>query len=431
MSSIALPLAPAVPMRRIVLLLAAAVFVNYVDRGSISTAAPLIEDALRLDHVRIGILLSAFFWTYVPAQFVVGWALKRYRVHRIMAVGLALWSVATLAMGFAESFAMLLVLRLVLGIGESVTFPGNSEILAQFSDETRRAGANGIVIAGSPLGQAFGTFAGGLLIAQAGWRALFVVAGLLSLLWLLPWSEQRLPATRSAMPAPQPPSFARLLRCRALWGMAVGQFGYNYNLYFCLTWLPMYLVKDRGFAIGQMAAIGGAIYLTYAASSIFAGWVCDRRVAAGVPLERARKSSAIGGALGIALCMSLCAMAGPVASVALLFAASVFKGFCAAVNFSNSQTLAGPTAAGRWVGVQNGLGNIAGIVAPALTGVLVEWSGNYTLAFVATAVAALLGAFGYGVVVTRIAPVDWTRAPQRALCNPLGVAARKLSDRRT
>src|SRR5262249_15329339 len=151
-------------------------------------------------------------------------------------------------------------------------------------------------------------------------------------------------------PGAQPPSFARLLRCRALWGMGLGQFGYNYNLYFCLTWLPMYLVKDRGFAIGQMAAIGGAIYLVYAGSSIVAGRICDRRVAAGTPLERARKSGAVGGNIGIALAMALCAFAGPIASVALLFIAGVAKGFCAAVNFANAQTLAGPSAAGRWVG---------------------------------------------------------------------------------
>jgi cyanate permease len=215
--------------------------------------------------------------------------------------------------------------------------------------------------------------------------------------------------------------------------MGIGQFGYNYTLYFCLTWLPMYLVKDRGFAIGQMAAIGGAIYLVYAASSIAAGWICDRRVRAGVSVERARKTSAVGGALGLAACMALCAVAGPTSSIALLFAASVFKGFCAAVNFANAQTLAGPTAAGRWVGIQNCLGNIAGIVAPALTGVIVEWSGSYTFAFAATAVAALLGAFGYGVIVQRITPVVWTAAssrPRVARQSLVASSTRELSDGR-
>jgi MFS family permease len=282
------------------------------------------------------------------------------------------------------------------------------------SDETRRGSANGVVIAGSPLGQALGTFAGGLLIAEYGWRALFIGVGVLSLLWLLPWSGQHLPQSTLSTPESKPPPLGRLLRCRALWGMGIGQFGYNYILYFCLTWLPMYLVKDRGFAIEQMAAIGGAIYLVYAASSIGAGWICDRRVRAGVSVERARKTSAVGGALGVAACMALCAVAGPAWSIALLFAASLCKGFCAAVNFANAQTLAGPTAAGRWVGIQNCLGNIAGIVAPALTGVIVERSGSYTYAFAATAAAALLGAFGYGVIVQRVTPVIWSAAPSRS-----------------
>jgi MFS family permease len=404
----------ATTMRRIVLLLAAAVLINYVNRGSLSTAAPLVKDALHLDNVQIGLLLSAFFWTYTPGQLLAGWALQRYDPHRLMAIGLAFWSLVTLSMGFASTFATLMALRLALGIGQSVTFPGNSQVLAQFSDETRRGSANGVVIAGSPLGQALGTFAGGLLIAEYGWRALFIGAGVLSLLWLLPWSGQHLPQSTLSTPESKPPPLARLLRCRALWGMGIGQFGYNYTLYFCLTWLPMYLVKDRGFAIEQMAAIGGAIYLVYAASSIGAGWICDRRVRAGVSVERARKTSAVGGALGLAACMALCAVAGPAWSIALLFAASLCKGFCAAVNFANAQTLAGPTAAGRWVGIQNCLGNIAGIVAPALTGVIVERSGSYTYAFAATAAAALLGAFGYGVIVQRVTPVIWSAAPSRS-----------------
>ncbi|HEY6892986.1 MAG TPA: MFS transporter [Rhodanobacteraceae bacterium] len=392
------------------LLLASAVLINYVDRGALSTAAPVLKDALRLDHVQVGLLLSAFFWTYTPSQLLAGWALQRYGPHRLMAAGLAFWSLATLSMSFASTFATLMVLRLALGIGQSVTFPGNSQVLAQFPEETRRGTANGIVIAGSPLGQALGTFAGGLLITQYGWRALFLVAGVLSLLWLLPWSGQHLPRSTSSVPDAKPPPFGDILRCRALWGMGIGQFGYNYTLYFCLTWLPMYLVKDRGLAIGQMAVIGGAIYLVYAASSVAAGWACDRRVRAGVPLERARKTSAVGGALGVAACMALCAVAGTTTSIALLFAASVCKGFCGAVNFANAQTLAGPTAAGRWVGIQNCLGNTAGIVAPAITGAIVEWSGNYTYAFAATAAAALLGAFGYGVIVQRVTPVIWSPA---------------------
>jgi MFS family permease len=123
---------------RLVLMLAAALFISYVDRGNLATAAPLMESELHLSPEQLGLLLSAFFVTYVLAMVPAGWAAERYGAHVVLAVGILIWSIATLCMGFVGSFVALLLLRLMLGLGESVTFPSVSKLIANSISSVRR-----------------------------------------------------------------------------------------------------------------------------------------------------------------------------------------------------------------------------------------------------------------------------------------------------
>ncbi len=134
------------------LVLGMAVLLNYIDRGNLATAAPLLQDELSLSSVQIGWLLSAFFWVYAPAQIVAGWLVHRYDIRIVLGVGVALWSAATALTGLAGGFASILGLRLLLGIGESVTFPAWQLILARHTVEHERGRANGFVSAGQGAG---------------------------------------------------------------------------------------------------------------------------------------------------------------------------------------------------------------------------------------------------------------------------------------
>ena len=173
----------------LILLLGAAVFLNYVDRGAIAIAAPVLKPELGLSATEFGIAVSAFFWVYAPVQLVAGWLCDRLSVYRLLAGGIVLWAVSTMLMGFAGGFASLLVLRIMLGVGESIAFPGCSKIIARHVPAERRGIANAAVAAGIALGPAVGTLAGGLIVASFGWRAMFVVFGLATLLWLVPWLQ--------------------------------------------------------------------------------------------------------------------------------------------------------------------------------------------------------------------------------------------------
>jgi MFS family permease len=115
----------------VVPLLALAVFINYVDRGNLATAGPLIKTELNLSNTEFGLLVSAFFWVYTPAQLFAGWLAQRFNTYKVMGWGLALWGIATIATGLTSTFAALLALRLLLGLGESVAFPCSSKLIAE------------------------------------------------------------------------------------------------------------------------------------------------------------------------------------------------------------------------------------------------------------------------------------------------------------
>lgn len=134
------------------LLLALSVFINYIDRGNLSIAAPLLKNELNISASQLGILFAAFFWAYTAMQFVCGWLVDRFDVNRILATGYLLWSLATVATGLVHGFVMLLVMRLALGVGESVAFPCYSKIFARHLLEHHRGLANAVITAGVKCG---------------------------------------------------------------------------------------------------------------------------------------------------------------------------------------------------------------------------------------------------------------------------------------
>jgi MFS family permease len=383
-----------------------------VDRGNLATAGPLIRDQFALSNAQLGLLLSAFFWSYTPAQLPAGWLAERLDARRVLAVGLAVWSAATALTGLATGFTMLLVLRVVLGLGESVMYPASFKILAREAHEGQRGRANGFLAAGLFGGPTFGTLAGGLLMAWLGWRVVFLAFGCVSILWLWPW----LRTPRTSTPQHRSdgmqdcPSISMILRRRELWGSCLGQFCEAYALYVVLSWLPVYLVKARGFSMTQMAQIAASVYALATLACILTGWVVDRSIAAGASSNRVRKSALLTGFAGLAVCMSACALAGPLGSLLAMAGCGVCLGIVLTAIYASAQTLAGPNAAARWFGIQNFLANLAGISAPLISGIVVDQTGSFSLAFLIAAVLALVGMIAYGLIVRRIEPVDWRAA---------------------
>lgn len=395
--------------RSVVLVLGLVVLLNYVDRGSLATAAPLLQDELALSSAQIGLLLSAFFWTYAPAQLVAGWLVHRYDIRIVLAVGVALWAVATAMTGLAGGVASILLLRLMLGLGESVTFPSWQLILARHALEHERGRANGFIGAGQGVGPMLGTLFGGLAMAHFGWRAMFIALGIITLLWIWPWLVI---TRRESFQAPiaqglPPVSYLEILRRREFWGAALGHFSINYAFYFLITWLPTFLVKAGGFTIEEMAVIGGAIYGVYGVATAIAGAVSDHWIRRGGSVNRVRKVFALTGAFGAAVAIACSAYVEPRAAVWLLAAAGVFFGMTTPTMFAMGATLAGSRAAGRWAGAQNLAGQLAGIIAPIVTGIIIDRTGAFSWAFVIAAMFALVAMVAWGIVIRHVAAVRW------------------------
>jgi MFS family permease len=412
------PLEAAAPRFPLVLatLLGAALMINYVDRGTISTAAPLIEKELGLTPSQLGWILSAFFWAYVPAQPLMGYLADRLGAARVLAGGFTLWSLATVFAGVSAGVRTLVGARLVMGGSESVTYPSALALLAQGVTDRHRARATSILQLGGMIGPALGSTLSVLIMAHFGWRVMFISLGLASLVWLIPWMGQlrggAAPAQRAAMQAAGP-TWWQIATQRALWGTVLGNFCSNYAFYFVFSSLPLYLVHERGLSLLSMGYLTAGFYLADSASVLATGWWLDVWTGRGASTNKAYKTALIVSAAGVGVCLLGSGGAPLVAAAVLLVAAGVMDGMNAPSVCSLVQHFAGPLATGRWMGLQNAVANVAGILAPIVAGYLAEATGHYTAALYVAGVIALVGMFAWVVVVPRVEPVDWTR-PVRA-----------------
>ncbi len=178
---------PQCPLLIVIVLLSISVFINYIDRGNLSIAAPMLKDELGISAAQLGVLLSAFFWTYACLHLFYGWLVDRLNVNWVFAGAFLVWSAATTATGIVHTFAALFVLRLLLGMGEAASYPSYNKIIALNFEEEHRGVANSVLASGLLLGPGFGMLFGGLLMARFGWRPFFIVLGLASMFWILPW----------------------------------------------------------------------------------------------------------------------------------------------------------------------------------------------------------------------------------------------------
>ena len=391
----------------VLVLLAICAVINYIDRGNLSIAAPLLKEELGISASQLGLLLSAFFWTYTALHLISGWMVDRFGANRLIAAGFLLWSLATAATGLVRGFAILLVMRLLLGIGESVMVPGSSKILSSHLPEHQRGFANGILQASWSAGPAVGTFGAALLVARYGWRPVFIGIGLISLLWLPAWIKW-MPATIARERSQGgTPGFADILRLKSFWGASGGHFCTNYLAYFLLTWLPFYLVRERHLSMESMAKVAGAYYLIEALSGFMTGWLSDFFIRRGHMPTLVRKSGMVIGHTIAVIMLAGCAFANSQWYLFCLAGIGIGCGVARVGPLAFAQTLAGPQATGKWTGLQNGVSNLSGVVSPALAGFLVDRTGSFSAPLAITAAILVVGALLWVFAVGRVEEVHW------------------------
>lgn len=399
-------------------LLVLSVAINYADRGNLGVAAASIQRDLHLTASHLGLMQSAFFITYAFFQIAAGKAVDHWNVNWAYAGAFLLWSVATGVTGLANGFLAIFFLRLVLGVGESIAYPAYSKMICVTFPEQLRGTANGLIDAGSKIGPAIGVLLGVKMIGWFTWRGMFFVMGIASVAWLVPWCliAHRLPGKRLKNVPVAAPSYRELLSKRVLWGTALGLFGGNYAWFFFLTWIPYYFEKERHYTHGRLAIMGSLPFWAVAASSTAFGLLADVLVRRGWSAGRVRQTFVCAGQLGCCgFMLGAVLAAGPLLSNTLLILASVCLGVWSSNHWAFTQFLSGPAAAGKWTGLQNCLGNFAGITGPYITGVALQFTGSFFAAFAIACGVLLFGVLGYWAIVGKPREVSWRTAAQNQL----------------
>ncbi len=401
---------------RIIGLLLVATTINYIDRVNLSYAAPSFMHQFGIGPAQMGVVLSAFLWTYFLLQVPMGLALDRFGVRFVYGGAAFLWGLATMLTATATGVLSLTAWRILLGAGEAPLAPAGTKVIGVWAADHERGFASALTVAGVPLGVFIGSPFIGWLLADFGWQAVFIGTGLLAVLWSLGWiayyrQPERHSATNDAerqylrqnsrrQDLPAQASWRALLTNRNILGLSIGHAALLFNLYFLLTWLPTYLVEQHHLTTLRTGLFGSIPWFFGLLGALLGGRLSDRLVRAGWPIMRARKAFlGLGMVLSTASLLSLFTVT-VTATVACLSVAIFGLLITNSVVWAANAEIA-PTRQGAQVSaIQNCAGNAAGLLAPILVGVLLQLTGSWLAPMLAAAVIALAGAVVYTVMLS-------------------------------
>jgi MFS transporter, ACS family, D-galactonate transporter len=403
-----------------------AIAINYIDRTVLSAAAPHLSKELSIPADQMGFILSAFFWSYALLQIPAGWFADRLGQKIGLGASVGLWSIATSATGLATGFYSLFAMRLGLGIGEAGAYPSNAGIASKWFPDRERATISGLFDSASKFGGAVAMPLIVWLIALIGWRMTFVVIGAMGVVWTVIWwwfytetpeahpmmnkSEVDYIRGGQAMKHGEDNAIAmkwyELLRYRNIWAMCLGFFTINYISYFFITWLPTYLVKQKGMGMIEMGFVASLPLLSGLVAEIIAGMLSDRVVRSKrLSLTATRKLFLIAG-LTMALCIGLAAIAQSVAlTVALLCIAKAGTTVAASQVWALPGDVAPKNMTSVVAGLQNMVSNFGGVVGPIVTGFIVAQTESFNAALLFSAGVGLLGILNYAVLLGKVEPI--------------------------
>ena len=398
-------------------LLAVGTMINYLDRTVLGIAAPSLTQELGLSAAVMGLVFSAFSWTYAAAQIPGGIFLDRFGSRLTYFLSVSVWSLFTLLQGLATGLYSLLTFRFGLGVSEAPCFPTNSRVVTTWFPQQERARATGVYTVGEYLGLA--CFAPFLfwLMSIFSWRAPFVVVGLAGIVFAFVWwAMYREPHESKTVNQAEldyiaaggglaPPvergksgfSWARvraLLRYRQMWGACLGQFGGNSTLVFFLTWFPTYLANERHMGWIKIGFFAVMPFIAAAVGVMFGGWLSDELLKRTGSANIARKLPIIAGLLGASTIIAANYVDSDTAVIAILSVAFFAQGMTG-LGWTLISDIAPKNLMGLTGGVFNFAANLAGIITPLVIGFIVAATGSFFYALAYVGAVAMIGALSY------------------------------------
>ena len=394
----------------IVLLCFCAVFVCYIDRVNISVAIIPMQEAFGWSDTTKGLVLSSFFVGYMLTQAPSGWLTNRIGGKIVLGAAVLWWSVFTLLTPMAAliSLPVLILTRILMGVGEAAMFPAAYGVLGNWIPEKERSRSIGFMVGGIPLGTLFALSTTGWIVERFGWPWAFYSFGLLGIIWTIAWyfrstdrpadypgiSEQEkslLSDLVSNDESEKQIPWRTLLTHRAVIVMFINHFSSNWGLYLLLAWLPSYFRDAQGLSLSSAGIYSAAPWLTMFVMANLSGWVADAIKVRGFSLTFVRKVMQCTGLFGSALFFLVAQYADtPLHALALMCGALGFIALTWAGWAPNPIDIA-PRYADILMGISNTFATIPGIIGVALAGWLVEQSGGYDSVFI---LAALVQVFG-------------------------------------
>jgi len=365
-------------------LLSVGAILAFASRTNISAALAFkgfVQD-FNLTDVDRGLLNSSFFWSYAALQIPMGWLVDRYGVKIPYAISFVVWCLASAATGMSRSLSQLTAMRIVTGAGEAIVVPASYRWMRQNFSEKQMGLAIGIYMVGTKIGPAIGAPLAVALISMYNWRLMFLLIGLGGLVWLAPWLllvRKDIPQTQAGKKRAAALPMSAIFSSPVVWGTIVINFCYNYFVFYCMTWMPAYLVEKRHLSLSKMGAFQFFSFMGIAIVALVSGWVADQMIKRGGNPVAVRKGFVIVGfaiattelfgasasSLNMALYWSLISLSG------IGLATANHLALC-------RMTLIPPGAAGMVAGIQNVSTSLAGIVAPIISGWLLQKTGSYT-----------------------------------------------------
>lgn len=411
---------------RIGSLIGVGVLINYFDRISLSVAGPQLQQAFELSPAEMGLLFSAFFWSYALLQIPAGLFLDRLGVTRIGRWGAFLWGLASTITACAGGFAGIFIARLILGIAEAPSFPANAKATGYWFPRTERAMSTALFDAAAKFSNVIGVPLIALAVVHLGWRwgfglvAAMSFAYFIAFWWIYRDPSQHPKLTReehahivangaapegqlSANPAGM---LAYLLKSRKIWGLSLGFAAYGYCFYLFLTWLPGYLVQTMHMSILKSAGYAAIPWACATLSDLLVGgWLIDHLIAKGHDETRVRKTVLLAGMCGGLAVFGATTTTDPV--IAIIWISIALSGLAAAapVGWSLPSLIAPKGGVGTVGGIMNFANNMMGAVAPIATGLIVGSTQSFTNAFLVAGVVLLLGMASFVFLLGRIEPL--------------------------
>jgi MFS transporter, ACS family, glucarate transporter len=410
-------MAPTRVRRRVLLFAFLLTVITYLDRVCISAAAPFIMNDLGLTFVEMSVAFSAFTLAYSLFEIPSGWLGDRRGPRRVLTRIVLWWSGFTMLTGAARNLSSLVTIRFLFGAGEAGAFPNIMRSFAQWFPTNERGRASGVMFLGSRLGGMLSVPIALLSIDRLGWRVTFAAFGAIGLLWAVMWVRWyrddpaehpavnpeelaliRRDGERATLHAGTP--WRQLLASRSVWAICAMYFAYGYGLYFYLTWLPTFLIRELGFS-----ALGGGLlaslpFLLAGIADVVGGWLTDW-LARSRGLRIAR--CGLGGASFLTtavLLLASTAAAAPMAKALLLAAALGFADLALSACWAAPLDVA-PAHAGVVTGFMNTFGNLGGLICPLVVGLAVDRWHSWTLPFQVTALVYVAGALAWLAVDPR------------------------------